>query len=197
MKKFREIAVTTVVGGIVFLILLAILVFAVGKVFQVMQWVTAPLDALLPVDTIAGYAVVDVISGVLLVLSCFAAGLVAKSERGRNIRERLDRLLLEVIPGYTWVKGITGSISDDEAEDLLKPVMARFDDQCQVAFEVDRTQDGLVVVYLPGAPNARSGSVSYMTTDRIQPIDARFHTIANSLKRFGRGSGEIVESTKP
>ena len=192
MKKLRKITTTTLVGGILFLIPLAIFVFAVGKVFQVMRWVTSPLDALMPNNTIAGYAVVDVMAGVLLVLCCFAAGLVAQSERGRNIRERLDRLLLEVIPGYTWIKGITSSISDDEAENLFKPVMARFDDQCQIAFEVDRTQDGLVAVYLPGAPNARSGSVSYMAADRIQPIDARFHTIANSFKRFGCGSGGIV-----
>ena len=155
------------------------------------------MDAVLPIDTIAGYAAVDVLAGVLLILICFVAGLVARSDRGRHVRERLDRLLLEVMPGYTWIKGLTGSISDEEVEGLLKPVMARFDDQCQVAFEVDRTQDGLVAVYLPGAPNARSGSVSYMTADRIQPLDARFHTIANSLRRFGRGSGEITQATKP
>ena len=196
MKKLREIVVTTIVGGVLFLIPVAILVFAVGKVFEVMRWVTEPLDVLLPIDTIAGYAAVDVLAGVLLVLICFVAGIVARSERGRRVRQRLDRFLLEVIPGYTWVRGITGSISDNEVEDLLKPVMARFDDQCQVAFEVDRTQDGLVVVYLPGAPNARSGSVSYMAADRIQPIDAWFHTVANSFRRFGRGSGGLVETTK-
>ena len=76
---------------------------------------------------------------------------------------------LQAICDHAWVKGMTGEIHDEDAEEVLKPVLVRFDDQFQLAFEVDRTADGLVAVYLPGSPDPRSGAVSYVTGDRIQP----------------------------
>ena len=97
-----------------------------------------------------------------------------------------------MIPGYAWVKGMTGNIHDEDAEEVLKPVLVRFDDQFQLAFEVDRAADGLVAVYLPGPPDPRSGAVSYMTGDRIQPVDAGFKAVATICKNLGRGSTAML-----
>ena len=101
-----------------------------------------------------------------------------------------------MIPGYAWVKGITGGIRDDDAEDLLKPVLVRFDDQTQLGFEVDRAADGMVAVYLPGAPDPRSGAVSYVTGDRIQPVDSGVKGVVKICKNLGRGSTEMLASQK-
>ena len=39
----------------------------------------------------------------------------------------------------------------------MTPVLITLDDYEQMAFEVERTAGGKVVVYLPGAPNSWSG----------------------------------------
>ena len=192
MKRMWEFLRLTLIGGVIFLIPLVIVVVVIGRAFQIMKTVTAPLDNLVPIDSVAGFAIVDVLALVVMVLLCLLAGLAARSPWGQKLYGRIDELLLQMIPGYAWVKDVTGDISDEDAADLLKPVIARFDDQFQLAFEVDRTADGMVAVYLPGAPDPRSGAVSYLTADRIQPIDAGFQAVVKSFKKLGRGSGAML-----
>ena len=192
MKSVAVFLRLTLIGGVIFLIPLVIVVAAVGKAFQIMRVVAAPLSRLIPIESVAGYAFIDVLAVIVMVLLCLIAGLVARSPWGRKMYAKLDELMLHMIPGYAWIKGVTGDISDDEAEATMKSVLARFDDLYQVGFEVDRTDDGLVVVYLPGAPDPRSGTLSYMTADRIQQIDAGFAEVSKSFKMLGRGAGAML-----
>ena len=71
-------------------------------------------------------------------------------------------------------------------------MLVRFDDQFQLAFEVDRASDGLVAVYVPGSPNPRSGVVSYVTGDRIRPLDAKFKAVLKVYHDLGRGSAGLL-----
>jgi uncharacterized membrane protein len=188
----REFIRTTLIGGILFLIPLVVVVAIIGKAFQILKIVATPLDKLIPIESVAGFALVEILTATIMLLLCLTAGLIARSPWGRNVYQKIDTILLQLIPGYSWVKGVTSDISGQEAEDIFKPVLVQFDDQYQLGFEADRTADGLVAVYLPGAPDARSGAVSYVTADRIRPIDAGFKAIGKTCQKLGRGSAEIL-----
>jgi uncharacterized membrane protein len=193
MDEIRRLIGTTVLGGIVFLVPLVFLGAVLGKAFSIMKLLGKPLAEFLQVErTILGFAFVELLTGMLLVLVCLIAGLVARSEFARARRAKLDTWLLHLIPGYAWVKGITGNIQDTEAQEVLKPVLVRFDDQYQLAFEVDRNDSGLVAIFLPGAPDARSGSVSYVAEDRVSGLDTGFSTVVKSCKNLGRGSLQML-----
>ena len=192
MNSLRRLIRTTLIGGVLFLIPLVFVVVVVGKAFQIMKVVATPLGKLISAESFAGYTVVELLTVIIMILFCLLAGTLARSPWGRKVNEKLDAVLLQMIPGYAWVKGITGGIRDDDAEELLKPVLVRFDDQTQLAFEVDRAADGWVAVYVPGAPDPRSGSVSYVTGDRIQPVDTRFKAVVKICKNLGRGSTEML-----
>ena len=188
----REFIRTTLIGGILFLIPLVMVVVVFGKAFQIMKIVATPLGKLIPIESVAGFALVEVLTAVIMLMCCLMAGLVARSSWGRNVYGKIDTILLQLIPGYSWVKGVTGEISDEEAEDTFKPVLVRLDDQYQLGFEVDRAAEGLVAVYLPSAPDPRSGALSYVTADRIQSIDVGFKAINMTCKKLGRGSGAML-----
>ena len=98
-----------------------------------------------------------------------------------------------LIPGYEFIKTITNSIqkSNDSAQSI-KPVLARFDDRLIPALEVERG-DSIVVIFIPSAPNAYSGSVAYLTPDRLESLDTDFMGITTSMKRFGIGSSEFID----
>jgi len=74
--------------------------------------------------------------------------------------------------------------------------MVKLDDSAQIGFEVERLDNGLVVVYLPGAPNPGSGNVVYMTEDRIEKLNLKFSEVAKVMKRIGIGSAEAMSSSK-
>ena len=40
----------------------------------------------------------------------------------------------------------------------MRPVLARFENSWQIAFEIERIPGGIITVYVPGAPDPWSGS---------------------------------------
>ena len=193
MTNLRRLIRTTLIGGFLFLLPLVLVVVVLGKAFQIMKVVATPLGKLIPIESVAGFAIVEILTVLIMIVCC----LLARSPWGKKVNEKLDAMLLQMMPGYAWVKGVTGGIRDEDAEEVLKPVLVRFDDQFQLAFEVDRAADGLVAVYLPGSPDFRSGAVSYVTGDRVQPVDAGFKAVMKTCKNLGRGSAAMLPGASP
>jgi hypothetical protein len=65
---------------------------------------------LLPAEHVAGIAVVDLLTVVVLVAVCFVAGLLAQTHVGRALGDRLERAVLGRLPGFTFLKSMTGDI---------------------------------------------------------------------------------------
>jgi len=105
----------------------------------------------------------------------------------------VDSALLNALPGYTFVKGFTDSMAQsDEAAKSFVPVIVRFDDYAQVAFEIERTTKGSVAIYLPGAPNPWSGSVVYVTDERVQSLDVSVPEAIKNIRTLGRDSSKYL-----
>ena len=193
MSNLRRLIRTTLVGGVLFLVPLVFAVMVLGKAFQIMKVVATPLGKLIPIESFAGFAKVEILTTLIMILACLLAGTLARSPWGQKLNEKLDAVLLQMIPGYAWIKSVTGGIRDEDADEVLKPVLVTFDDQSQLAFEVDRGVDGLVAIYIPGAPDPRSGTVSYVTSERIQPVDAGFKAVTKICKNLGRESTAMLQ----
>jgi len=192
----RKFILTTVLGGVLFLIPFVLVVVLLGKGFMIMRTIAEKVDMLLPWDSVAGLPIVDVLAVLFLISCCFIAGLVARSSWARDLRNRVDDLLLQLVPGYAWIKGMTGSVSNEEAAAGFKPVWIRLDDQYQVGFEVERCEDGLIAVFLPGALDPRTGALSYVESDRVEDLDSSFNEVAKNFKRLGLGTAAKISRSK-
>ena len=195
MKTIISLLKTTAIGGVVFLLPLGLLVVIFGKAFNIVKTVSTPLANLMSAERIAGYPVADLIALTVLLVVTLLAGMLAKSPVFDNFYKKIDAIILQVIPGYSWVKGMTGSLSDSQAEQTLKPVAVIQDDVVVLGYEAERLADGWVAVYLPGAPDTRSGSVGYFTEDRVVSLDTDFKGISDCMKTLGRGSGRVLSDT--
>ena len=173
-----------------------VVVVLLGKGFMIMQAMAEKVHMFFPWDSVAGLPIIKVLAVLLLVGSCFIAGLVAKSSWGRNIQNRIDDLLLQLVPGYAWIKGMTSSVSVEEAAALFKPVWIRLDDQYQVGFEVERCEGDLVAVFLPGAPDPRTGTLSYVSSDRVDYLASSFYEVVKSFRKLGVGSAAGISHSK-
>ena len=189
MKKFLT---TTALGGMLFLIPLVVVGVVLAKAFSIMKLVAEPLDHFIPIDSIAGIGFINILALLIMLLVCVLAGLLAQSGPAKVLYGKLDSILLELIPGYAWTKTVLAGFSGNDRVEEFKPVLVKLDDMSQVAFEIERSDSGLVVVFLPGAPDARSGSVAYVTADRVEAIDAKFLAINRSLNHMGKGSATLL-----
>jgi uncharacterized membrane protein len=188
----RKFILTTVLGGVLFLIPFVVVVALLGKGFMIMHAMAEKVHMFFPWDSVVGLPIVKVLTVLLLVGTCFISGLVAKSSWGRNIQNRIDDLLLQFVPGYAWIKGMTSSVNVEEADVLFKPVWIRFDDQYQVGFEVERCEGDLVAVFLPGAPDPRTGTLTYVTSDRVDYLTSSFYDVVKSFRKLGVDSAARI-----
>ncbi|MBS9719056.1 hypothetical protein ACFFUT_06830 [Pseudohalocynthiibacter aestuariivivens] len=182
---------TTILGGILFLVPLAFIAIVLGKAFEVSMLLAQPLDGLIPLDSLAGIAMANIIAIVLILAICFAAGLAAKTTMISKRVGRLDDTLIDIIPGYAVARGIVGGIAgEDDTTPVLSPVLVRFDDFDQLAFEVERMGDRSAV-FLPGSPSAWSGTSVIVDVDRVVRLDLPPHQAISLLRVMGRGMSKI------
>lgn len=181
---------TTVLGGLLFLVPLAVLAIVIGKAYQVSMLVAGPIDKIVPIETVVGVAFVNLVAVALIVLVCYLAGLAAKRGFIGSRMEQLDGFLIDVIPGYAVAKGMIGSVTrEDDIAALLTPVLVSFDDYDQIAFEIEH-DDTRSVLFLPGSPSAWSGSTVVTDRKRVRVLNIPTHQAVKLMRVLGRGSLE-------
>jgi len=195
-KKARAFVRTTFIGGVVLLAPLVVLVVLAAKAARFLQRLAAPLLSLLPVGTLTGRLVMHLIVIACVVLGCFLAGLVAHFSLANRFVAKAEANVLWRIPGYGIIKGLTSSL-DPRAMPELRPVLVHFDDYAQVAFEVDRTADGRRVIYLPSAPEPRTGSVIVVDPQQVEPLPTSFVATVAAIRAVGHGLGRSLPPRRP
>lgn len=185
---------TTVLGGMLFLVPIVIFIGVIGKGLQLTHQLAAPMAKVLPVQSFAGMAVVEMIALGILVLICFIAGLAARTTTARRLVQSLESNVLDKVPAYALMKAKTGSVlTPDDTKDM-QPVLIRFDDSWQLGFVVEVIGDDRSIIFLPGAPDPWSGSVCAVTNDRLQPLPINIKDVVALMKRLGKGSSEAVRA---
>jgi uncharacterized membrane protein len=191
MKAFIK---ATLIGGLLFLLPLVLVVMLGAKAFAVVRSVTDPIADLLDLHRVLGVYASHLLAWLVLTLLCFIAGLFARTTVARSIMRWLETWVLSMLPGYRFMATLTGdaSLTRDQGEAKPEAVLARIEDAWQFALVVERIGATHVVVYVPGAPSATSGSVYIMDADRVRPIDAPMSELAKCLKGLGVGTAELL-----
>jgi uncharacterized membrane protein len=183
---------TTIIGGIIFLVPIAIFVAVIGKGLEITGAIAKPLARILPVDMIGGFAAAQVLAIALLLLICFLAGLLARLALARRVVSALEANMLSRLPAYTLLKTKTQSMVSPDDIEGMSVVVVRFDDSWQFGFEIERMEGGKVALFLPGSPDPWSGSVCLAEEERVTPLDLSVAVVTNMVRRLGRGANEAL-----
>ena len=183
---------TTIIGGILFLIPLVVVGVVLAKAYDVMKTVAKPLSRYLATDTVTGVVIADLLALLLVVALCFLAGLLARSTPMRNLAARFERKVLQGVPLYQIVKSTVESMLPLHREQGFQPVLVEFADRSQIGLEVERQASGMVVVYLPGAPNPWSGSVMLFSPARVKALPVTMLHAMQTLQQLGKGANAII-----
>jgi uncharacterized membrane protein len=101
---------TTIMGGIIFMIPVAILVAVIGQGLKIARAIAKPVAAVLPVNMVGGVVVARVLAIVSLLLICLLAGLLARFVLARKAVDALEANVLSRIPAYALLKTKTQSL---------------------------------------------------------------------------------------
>ncbi len=185
---------TTLIGGAVFLVPLGMLAYIGYHAVMIMITIAQPLAHWLPVDSVGGVALANLLALAAVIGLCFGAGLVARHTVARNVMKKLDSLLINV-PGYTIIRGIKSGFDETEASSI-QPVLVRMNDSERIGLEMQRLEDGRCVVYLPACPSAWSGTAHLVEANQVSVLDITVRQVMELVEQYGYGAVEVLQANE-
>jgi uncharacterized membrane protein len=192
MNRMLRFFRTTIAGGILFLVPIVVLLIILGKALALAHRVAVPLAERIPAQSFLGLPMPRLLAIVLIVAFCFLAGVLARTSLAKKIVEGLEASLLSNLPGYEFFKGMGENILGAEKQAAYPVVLVRFDDSWQLAFRIEVLGNGLVAVFIPGAPSPQSGAVCLMSPDRITPVEVPPAAMMKCMRRLGVGTEALL-----
>ncbi len=192
MRGLAEFTKTTLIGGVLVVLPLWIsvllLVKAMAGVFALLSPVTAQLPASMHLRNIVALLIV--------VAACFVAGLVVRTGPGLRAKNVLDRYMLERIPGYTLLRGLTGRITGREEGTTFAVALVEIEEALVPAFVVEEHTDGSYTVFVPSVPTPAAGSVYILERARVHLVDVPFTQAVSVISKWGAGSRDLVAALR-
>lgn len=185
MQAIAKFVRTTIVGGIFFLAPIVVLVVILAKA---LDYANKGLDAFLAHIPAASHLTAGgatALSVAIVALLCFLAGLVARSVTAQRVVDALESSVLSKIPAYDYLKRESASALGVAETAALPMVFVPMEGGWQLGVQTDTLSNGLVSIFVPGAPNPHSGAVFFFSADTVRPAGVKLITGLNCLKRCG------------
>jgi len=192
----KEFAKTTIIGGVLFLLPAAFVLFVLSFALRLIKGLAAPIVHMLRLDhlgNVTGVGVVTVTSVVVLVLLSFAAGMIARTAVGKRVTRWSEKSLLGHIPYYQLVKGMAEGLAKIESGNGLKPVLVNIGASWQIGYMLEeQLEGGWIVALVPRAPSPLSGNIMYLPPDRVRPLGITLIQAMSIVKAMGAGSSAAL-----
>ena len=182
------------VSGLLLFIPIFVLAYGLAKFHGITEKLAEPFLGFADPSRPVGAVLLKVAAVIVVVVVIYLLGYLADLSFIRKRVLRLDLALHSIVPGYAMAKGIIGGVvKEDTLMDGFRPVLVPYDQGRRLGFEVERTEAGLVVVFLPNAPAARSGFSMVFAADQVERLDIPPHRGGEIMSFFGRGLGKEIE----
>lgn len=186
---------TTAIGGLVFLLPLIVIGILVGQVVPIVLAIAAFLNQTLGFKTATGYLILLALSIAVVLLLCFAAGIVARWAIGKRLGAFVEKRLTLIFPRYSIYKDqLAGGLDAEALQGRMKPAILRMEGITRPVLEIERCGH-YATIYLPGAPDPWSGTIAFVEAERLDPLEIDLGEFLSAFERIGRGA-KLTESGK-
>jgi len=186
VKNFIQFVKTTVIGGLVVIVPLAILVFIVGDAVNTLIEATRPLTADLPFAPLVNALIAVLVVAAIIIAICFAAGYLLSTFWGRTAKDWLEEKVFARIPMYTTLRGLTQRFAGIEDADYpVVEVDLYGSDSRVLGVRVDELPDGRHMVYVPSSPMVTIGQVHILPASRVTETDLSMTETIGCLSQMG------------
>ena len=192
MKAAREFVTNTVIGGVFIVVPVYLAILLLLKGMQSAVRLVRPFAALLP-DWLPAEGF---FSFLLVLLVCFVVGAAVRTRGGRAVRERLEKVFFERLPGYSLLRSLTQRLAGDSEESAWQPALVEIEDALVPGFIIEELKDGRVTVFVPSVPTPLAGAVYIIERARVHELDIPFTDAIKSISRWGAGSKDLVAAMR-
>ena len=192
MKLARDFVINAVVGGIFVVVPVYLAVVLLLKGMQSVASLVRPIAAMVP-DTVPAETLLSLL---LVLFVCFLVGAAVRTRAGRRVRERLEVVFFERLPGYGLLRSLTQRLAGNSNENAWQPALAELEDALVPAFIIEALDDGRLTVFVPSIPTPLAGAVYILAPERVHIVDIPFSDAIKSISRWGSGSRDLVAAMR-
>jgi uncharacterized membrane protein len=197
--QIKAVTKTSLVGGLVVILPIAILVFVFRWVFRLITDAIQPLTN----EAVAVYGVPEIIGDMIVVaiilVCCFLIGVVVKTSVGLYLHKTFDGWLQQLAPGYRMIKEVVVQIfGDKENSPFSNGKVARvkiFGLDCPTevtALVTDQADNGIYTIFMPTGPNPTSGNIYHVHASQVTLCpDVKIDSAMRTVIACGAGSATI------
>ncbi len=194
MKKLREFIKSTLIGGLLVVLPLAIFAFVLVWVFNLIHRAISPLTQCALGGTTFQVIAADVLVVLLLICACFLIGAVVRTRLGKWIYTLIEANLLRRTPGYSLIKETVSQFLGNKQSPFSSVALARIfgNDTLVSVFVTDTHEDGSYTVFMPTGPNPTSGNIYHLPGENVFPVDVSVEDAMRSIISCGAGSSTLI-----
>jgi uncharacterized membrane protein len=192
MRYAREFITSTVVGGLFIVVPVYLAVLLLLKGMKSVGGLVRPIAALVP-DWLPAERLLSL---VLVLALCFLVGVAVRTPKGRAVRERIEMVFFERLPGYGLLRSLTQRLAGDSEEHTWQPALVEIEDALVPAFIIEELDDGRLTVFVPSVPTPLAGAVYVLRRERVHILDIPFTQAIRSVSRWGSGSKDLVAAMR-
>ena len=191
MKTLALFVRTTILGGVFFLAPIVVLIVILAKAFGYAKTGRAGRCCSRSRGFGLEVGVATALSIAVVALVCLLAGLVAQTLIAQRVVDTLESSVLSKIPAYEYLKQESASALGVAEIGELPVVFVPMEGGWQLGVQTEALSNGLVSIFVPGAPNPHSGSVFFFPADVVRPAGIKLAAGLNCLRRCGAGASAL------
>ena len=198
MKKLQTFFKTTIIGGLVVILPVAIMIFVVKWLLVFVADLIRPLTDVLVSQSHMQKILADLVVIGVLVAACFIVGMFVKTRLGMWFLQGLETSLFKKAPGYSVIKETVVQLLGKEKSPFSTVALVQlFGSNTLVsAFVTDSHPDGSYTVFMPTGPNPTSGNIYHLEGQYVHPVDVPVEEAMRSIISCGAGSTKLLEAYK-
>jgi uncharacterized membrane protein len=195
MDKLKNFFLTSLIGGMVVVLPLAILIFVLRWLFNLIIKIVQPLTTLIFPDEISQTIMANVLVVFLILFFCFLVGAVVRTKMGGFLYTAFENRVLKITPGYSVIKETVVQFLGNKKSPFSSTALVDLygNGTLVSAFITDVHKNGSYTVFVPTAPNPTSGFVYHASADQVHEIDVPVEEMMRSILSCGAGSHNLIE----
>jgi uncharacterized membrane protein len=193
MKVIFDFLKTTLIGGLLIVLPLWITLLLLLKGIKAAVAMLVPI-AKLPPNNLVHEKIVALI---LLLLICFAVGLLVRLAPIQRVREWLAQHIFERLPGFGLMRSMARQLAGEKGEQAFQPALVELEEALVPAFIIEKHPDGQFTVFVSSSPTPMAGAIYILQPERVHPVDVPLRKAMVCVTKWGAGTAEMRAAMRP
>jgi len=184
MLKLKHFLKTSLLGGVVVILPVAILVSVTVWVFDLVASWIQPITNIVIKDTQTNEFIAESFVIILIMATCFFVGVLVRTRLGGFFYSLVETRILRLAPGYSMIKETVLQLFGSRKHSPFSSVAL-----AQIFCNS--------TVFVPTGPNPTSGLIYHLEGKYVHPVEIPVQDAMRSIISCGAGSRKLMEQYCP